>query len=104
MELTTQDVYDALIPVEDPELGYSVVELGLLRGIELDPKSAAVRVLLTLTSPMCPMGPEIVADVRSHVEQLDGVGEVKVELVWSPPWDPATDASEEIRAEFDIWV
>jgi len=52
---------------------------------------------------MCPMGPEIVAAVKAAMGELSGVEQVEVEMVWSPPWDPETDASDAVKAEFDIW-
>jgi metal-sulfur cluster biosynthetic enzyme len=96
-------VLEALRPVVDPELNLSIVELGLVRGIVVDENPRRVRISLTLTSPMCPLGPEIVAAAREAVARLSGVEEVEVELVWSPPWDPRLDASEEVRAELGIW-
>ncbi len=96
-------VLEALRPVVDPELDISIVELGLVRGVEVEPDSGRVEVSLTLTSPMCPLGPEIVAAVRSHAARVPGVSQVEVALVWSPLWDPRVDASEEARAELGIW-
>ncbi|HPF36004.1 metal-sulfur cluster assembly factor [bacterium] len=96
-------VLDAIRPVIDPELNMSLVDLGLIRGISVKEETGAVEVDLTLTSPMCPMGPEIIASVRNAVNALDGVTSCMVDLVWSPPWDPRTDASEDCRAELGIW-
>jgi len=96
-------VLDAIRPVIDPELDMSVVDLGLVRGINVQDETGAVTVDLTLTSPMCPLGPEIIAAVRNAVTGVEGVTSCMVELVWSPPWDPRTDASEECRAELGIW-
>lgn len=96
-------VLDAIRPVIDPELDMSIVDLGLVRGISVKDETGAVEVDLTLTSPMCPLGPEIIAAVRDAVTGVEGVSSCMVELVWSPPWDPRTDASEECRAELGIW-
>ncbi len=63
----------------------------------------AVQIELTLTSPMCPLGPEIVAAVRAAAESLPDVSVAEVQLVWSPLWDPRVDASEEGKAELGIW-
>jgi metal-sulfur cluster biosynthetic enzyme len=93
----------ALQTVIDPELNLNVVDLGLVRRITIDPDSAEVRVGLTLTSPMCPMGPQIMSDVRKTAMTVENVEFCEVDLVWSPPWDPRTDASEEVRAELGIW-
>lgn len=96
-------VLDAIRPVIDPELDMSIVDLGLVRGISVQEETGAVEVDLTLTSPMCPLGPEIIAAVRNAVTGVEGVSNCMVELVWSPPWNPRTDASEECRAELGIW-
>jgi metal-sulfur cluster biosynthetic enzyme len=101
--LTEQDVREALIPVEDPELGYSIVELGLVRGIEVEAAAHRVKVWLTLTSPMCPMGPEIIQATGLAVRSLQGVDDVEIELTWEPPWDPRRDCSDDIKAELGIW-
>ena len=94
---------DALRPVMDPELNLSIVDLGLLRGVEIEPDDGSVQIDLTLTSPMCPLGPEIVAAARHAALKVDGVRSCFVDLVWSPPWDPRTDATEDVRAELGIW-
>ncbi len=96
-------VLDALRPVIDPELNMSIVDLGLIRGVQVDADSGDVEVDLTLTSPMCPMAPEIIAATRNAALGVDGVQNCMVELVWSPPWDPRTDATEDCRAEMGIW-
>jgi metal-sulfur cluster biosynthetic enzyme len=103
MSVTGSEVLESLRPVVDPELDLSVVELGLVRGITVEEDTGVVRIELTLTSPMCPLGPEIMAAVAAAAERLDGVAEAKVELVWSPLWDPRVDASEEAKAELGIW-
>jgi metal-sulfur cluster biosynthetic enzyme len=96
-------IRSALQTVIDPELNLNVVDLGLVRRIDVDPETAEVRVGLTLTSPMCPMGPQIMADVRKAAMTVPNVKFCEVDLVWSPPWDPRTDASEEVKAELGIW-
>ncbi len=100
----TDSVRQALQPVIDPELGISIVDLGLIRGVDVHGDEDQVRVYLTLTSPMCPMGPEIIASVESAVTQLPWTGDVEVQLVWQPPWDPSVDASEDARVELGIWL
>ncbi len=100
---TPEAIVEALRPVEDPEIGISIVDLGLLRGVEVEDETGRVKVLLTLTSPMCPLGPEIVAAVREHAAAVPGVRAAEVQLVWSPPWDPRVDATEDVKAELGIW-
>ena len=96
-------VRDALRAVIDPELGISIVDLGLVRGIDVHGDDTSVLVYLTLTSPMCPMGPQIIAEVESAA-QLPWAGAAEVQLVWHPPWDPAIDATEDVRAELGLWL
>ena len=96
-------VLEAIRPVMDPELNLSIVDLGLIRGVSVDDDTGDVEVDLTLTSPMCPLGPEIIAATRNAALGVDGVSNCMVELVWRPPWDPRTDASEDCRAELGIW-
>lgn len=94
----------ALKPVIDPELGISVVDLGLIRGIDVYGDDDQVLIYLTLTSPMCPMGPQIIASVKAAVDELPWTGVVDVQLVWQPPWDPRVDANEEVKAELGLWI
>lgn len=77
---------DALRGVIDPEIGLDVVELGLVYGVDVDGRD--VRVRLTMTTPACPLGEEIVRDAEDRLQAIDGVGAVDVELVWDPPWSP----------------
>lgn len=79
-------IEEALRQVIDPELGLDVVDLGLVYGIELE--GAAVRVALTMTTPACPLGEQIVRDAEDRLRAIDGIDDVSVELVWDPPWDP----------------
>jgi metal-sulfur cluster biosynthetic enzyme len=83
---TKEEVVDALRAVEDPELGMDIVELGLLYDVEVEgPK---VKVIHTLTSMGCPVGPMIQENVDQVVRALPGVEDVDVELTWDPPWSP----------------
>ena len=100
---TPETVLDNLRPVIDPELNISIVDLGLVRGVAVDDASGRVDIDLTLTSPMCPLGPEIMAAAKSAAERVPGVSAAEIQLVWSPLWDPRVDASEEAKAELGIW-
>jgi metal-sulfur cluster biosynthetic enzyme len=83
---TREDVFEALRAVEDPELGMDIVELGLLYDVEVDgPK---VKVIHTLTSMGCPVGPMIQENVDQIVRAMPEVEDVDVELTWDPPWSP----------------
>jgi metal-sulfur cluster biosynthetic enzyme len=81
-----EDVFEALRAVEDPELGMDIVELGLLYDVEVEgPK---VKVIHTLTSMGCPVGPMIQENVDQVVRAMPEVEDVEVELTWDPPWSP----------------
>jgi metal-sulfur cluster biosynthetic enzyme len=81
-----EEVFEALRAVEDPELGMDIVDLGLLYDVEVEgPK---VKVIHTLTSMGCPVGPMIQENVDQVVRALPGVEDVDVELTWDPPWSP----------------
>lgn len=96
-------IIEALRPVVDPELNLSIVDLGLLRGVEVDEEDGNVQIELTLTSPMCPMAPQIIQATRDAALGVVGVKACFVDLVWSPPWDPRTDATADVKAELGIW-
>jgi metal-sulfur cluster biosynthetic enzyme len=83
---TTDEVEDALRDVIDPELGLDFVELGLIYGIEID--DGTVRVTYTLTSPGCPIGPQVAEQIEEFVGELTGVEEVQPTMTFSPPWTP----------------
>jgi metal-sulfur cluster biosynthetic enzyme len=83
---TVEDVTDALRDVIDPELGLDFVELGLIYDVEVE--GPAVRVTYTLTSPGCPIGPQVSEQIEEFVMELDGVEEVHPTMTFSPPWTP----------------
>ena len=83
---SVDDVNDALSNVIDPELGLDFVELGLIYGVEVE--DATVHVTFTLTSPGCPIGPQVTDQIKEYVGELDGVAEVKPTMTFSPPWTP----------------
>ncbi|HEU4570479.1 MAG TPA: iron-sulfur cluster assembly protein [Gemmatimonadales bacterium] len=87
MGLTPEFVRKALRAVKDPELNLNVVDIGLIYEIDVSPTND-VHVKMSLTSPGCPSGPEIMGDVERVVKDLEGVGTVQVELVWEPYWTP----------------
>jgi metal-sulfur cluster biosynthetic enzyme len=84
--LTVDDVMDALSNVIDPELGLDFVELGLIYGVEVD--EGNVHVTFTLTTPGCPIGPQVTEQIDEFVGELDGVKTVDSEMVFVPPWSP----------------
>jgi len=101
--LTEEQVIQAIEPVLDPDIGLSIVGLGLIYGADIKEDGKKVNVRLTLTSPACPAGPMIMAQTKSAVEAVDGVQEATVELVWDPPWDPRIMASDDVKDILGIW-
>jgi metal-sulfur cluster biosynthetic enzyme len=83
---TVDDVQDALSNVIDPELGLDFVELGLIYDVEIE--GADVFVTFTLTSPGCPIGPQVSEQIEEFVSELDGVGAVYPKMTFTPPWTP----------------
>jgi metal-sulfur cluster biosynthetic enzyme len=81
-----QDVMDALANVIDPELGLDFVELGLIYGVEIN--DGVVHVTFTLTTPGCPIGPQVSEQIKEFVGELDGVRAIESEMVFMPPWSP----------------
>ena len=81
-----EQVEEALTNVIDPELGLDFVELGLVYGIEVD--GGEVHVTFTLTSPGCPIGPQVSEQMKEYVGELEGVTEVHAHMVFNPPWTP----------------
>lgn len=100
---TTDDVLETLKTVFDPEIGINIVDLGLIYDVnELDERGG-FRVTFTLTTPACPVGPMIQAQIQEAVQNMDGVDEVETEIVFSPPWDPREMASDEAKFELGIF-
>lgn len=83
---SVEQVEEALTNVIDPELGLDFVDLGLVYEIEVEDDQ--VYVTFTLTSPGCPIGPQVSDQMREYVGELDGVAKVHPKMVFSPPWSP----------------
>ncbi|KAB2839378.1 MAG: SUF system Fe-S cluster assembly protein [Phycisphaerales bacterium] len=82
-----QKVLDVLATCYDPEIPVNIYELGLIYKIDID-DNKNVGIQMTLTSPMCPVAGSLPGEVQSKVQAIEGIGEVKVDLVWEPPWGP----------------
>ncbi len=98
--VSKDDVIDALKLVFDPEINIDVYNLGLIYNIDIS-SIGDVNIEMTLTSPTCPMAEEIPHWVAESVASLDGVGEVKVNLVWDPAWS-LDKLSDEAKFQLDI--
>ena len=91
MPIAEEKVREALKQVIDPELFVNIVDLGLIYEVNIDETEEGksnVSVDMTMTSPACPAGPQLLAQSKDAVGRLDGVGEVDVKLVMVPPWTP----------------
>lgn len=93
-QVTEEEVREALQQVSDPELGHSIVDLGLVYNIEV--AGDKVTVEMTLTSMGCPAGPQIMQEAHTVIERLEGVDDVEIKLVWKPHWTPDL-MSEELK-------
>ena len=93
-------VLEALKTVRDPEIPVNLVDLGLIYELIVN-KDGIVYVEMTLTAPSCPVAGELPGQVKEAIEAVDGVNDVRVKLVWSPPWDKDR-MSEEAKLELGL--
>jgi metal-sulfur cluster biosynthetic enzyme len=84
--ITTDQVRMVLRRVKDPELNLNIIDLGLVYDVQVE--GSNVRIDMSLTSPGCPSGPEIMGEAERQLRAMPGVGDVTVNLVWSPFWSP----------------
>lgn len=80
-------VIAAIRSVFDPEIPVNVYDLGLIYNLKIDEETSDVDILMTLTSPNCPVAEDMPDQVRDAVKMVEGVGSVRVELTFEPPWD-----------------
>jgi FeS assembly SUF system protein len=97
----TDEIVGALKTVFDPEIPADIYELGLIYRIDIA-DDRAVTIDMTLTTPNCPSAQELPIMAENAVASVAGVGEVKVNIVWDPPWDQ-TRMSDEARATLNMW-
>jgi FeS assembly SUF system protein len=102
-ELTrlTDDIVAALKTVYDPEIPADIYELGLIYKVDIK-DDRSVEVDMTLTTPNCPAAADLPMMVENAVASVAGVGPVKVQVVWDPPWDPSR-MSDEARVVLNMW-
>jgi metal-sulfur cluster biosynthetic enzyme len=84
--VTVEQVRSALRRVKDPELNLNIIDLGLIYDIAVE--DSTVKIDMSLTSPGCPSGPEIMGDAEKQIRAMPGVTDVAINLVWSPFWTP----------------
>ncbi|HOI62731.1 MAG TPA: metal-sulfur cluster assembly factor [Mesotoga sp.] len=94
MKITKEKVMEALSQVYDLEIGFDIVSLGLIYGVEVEDSN--VKVKMTMTTPMCPLAGLMLEDARRKVSEIEGINDVKMELTFDPPWTPEM-ASDDVR-------
>jgi FeS assembly SUF system protein len=99
--LNEDAVIAAIASVYDPEIPVNIYELGLIYAIEIA-ETGDVKVEMTLTAPACPSAQELPEAVRNAIAALEGVGDVTVDTVWDPPWDPSR-MSEDARLSLNMF-
>ena len=95
-----ETIYAALKHIYDPEVGINIVDMGLIYDLEMAENK--VDLTMTLTSPACPAGPQILAQIDTQLKTLEGVDDVDIKVVWTPPWSPDM-LSEEARDQLGIF-
>jgi metal-sulfur cluster biosynthetic enzyme len=95
------NILEKLAPIQDPEMGIGIVDLGLIYNVEVE-NGKDVKITMTLTTPACPYGPELLTVIEKEVRDM-GASKVDIELVWDPPWDPEEMASDEAKDRLGIW-
>ncbi len=99
---TKEAIITALKQVHDPEIHLSIIDLGLVYDIHVEPEGK-VQIKMTLTTPACPYGEILVGQAHRAVAELEGVKEVEINLVWDPPWDPKEMCSDTAKDVLGIW-
>lgn len=99
---TVEEIRQALEEVKDPDFDVGIVGMGLIYEVVID-DADRVRVVMTLTSPMCPHAGAHKRDVEQRVRAMNGVRAVDVEITFTPPWDPKTMASDDFKALVGLW-
>lgn len=94
-----EQIIETLKKIYDPEIQLDIWSLGLVYDVSVE--GSKVKILMTFTSPMCPYGPALLDDVRRQVSAVDGVGEVDVEITFTPVWGP-DKMTEEARMALGI--
>ena len=99
--MVTEDaVFAAVKEIIDPEVGINIVDMGLIYGVDIEEET--VNITMTLTSPGCPAGGQLINGTQHVTQQLEGVGEVNINVVWTPRWTPEM-MTEEAKDELGIF-
>ena len=105
MPVAEDKIREALKGVVDPELFVNIVDLGLIYNVDLVPAAegkTTCKIDMTMTSPMCPAGPQLIANSKQVVGLLPGIGDVEVKIVLDPPWTP-DKMTQEARDQLGIF-
>jgi FeS assembly SUF system protein len=95
-----EEVIAMLRGVYDPEIPVNIFELGLVYDVQAD-ESGDLHIVMTLTSPMCPVAEMLPVEIETKAREIEGVRDVRIDLVWDPPWDPEM-MSEAARLELGM--
>jgi metal-sulfur cluster biosynthetic enzyme len=98
--VSEESVLEKIKEIIDPEIGINIVDMGLIYEVDID--DTTVDIKMTLTSPGCPAGGQIINGAQHVTQQLDGVEEVNIEVVWNPRWTPEL-MSEDAKDELGIF-
>ena len=101
MPISEDSIREALKQVIDPELFVNIIDLGLVYGVVVEPAGDKenVKIDMTMTSPACPAGPHILQQVDNMLKEMEGVEDVDIKVVWTPPWSPdmlSEDAKDQL--------
>lgn len=88
-----EEIIEVLKNIEDPELGIDIHTLGLIYGVDLNEAQQEVTITMTFTTPFCPYGPAMLADIKKKIGAL-GIAEPKIDVVFDPPWEPTEEVRE----------
>ena len=93
---TKESIIEVLKSVNDPEINMDVYSLELIRDVSIENDIA--KITMTLTTPMCPYGPALVEEIKTKVQEVEGIKEARIEVSFDPPWEP----SAELRATLGV--
>ena len=106
MPVAEDNIREELKKVIDPELFVNIVDLGLIYNVDIAPPredgKENVKIDMTMTSPMCPAGPQLIANSKQVLGQLPGMGDVEIKIVLDPPWTP-DKMTQEARDQLGIF-
>ncbi len=101
LTITPAEIMEYLRPIKDPDIGYSIIDLGLV--YEVTNQEGAIIVTMTFTTPACPYGPQLMEEIKYMLRSLPNITTADVEVVWDPPWS-LDKISEGVRLEMGLDV